>query len=162
MKIDEEIMDQMAKDRERQEFRLEKILLNFTAEICARMEDLGINRAELAKRLGTSRAFVSKVMACNHNITLKTMDSISNALGMEIGIQVHVKKSIEEEMAAKSGCVLYKFEQPGDITTSSNRVVINESPGYPWLANQKPSSSIYRDNKQECGNDYDDNETKIA
>lgn len=161
MKIDIKIIDQMESDRQHQDFRIEKILLNFTAEICARMEELNINRAELAKRLGRSRAFVSKVMNCNHNITLKTMDSISNALGMEIGIQVYEKKSIEEEMAVKSGCVLYKFEQPGYITTSSNRVVINEFPALPWLANQEPSS-IYRDDRQESGNDYDDSETKIA
>lgn len=122
MRIDKEIMEQMEQDREHQDYRLEKILLNFSAEICAKMEALGINRAELANRLGKSRAFVSKILGCNHNITLKTMDSISHVLGMEIKVQVHERKSIAEELAAKNRFALYKFEHP-----RSNRVVINKS-----------------------------------
>lgn len=94
MKIDKEIIEQMEKDREYQDYRLEKLLLNFAADISAKMEGLRINKAELAKRLNVSPAFISKVLGCNHNITLKTMDSISHVLKMELRIQVREKKKL--------------------------------------------------------------------
>mgnify|MGYP001590702761 CR=1 FL=1 len=108
MKVDKEIMDSIEEAKKHQDFRLEKMLLVFTGEICAQMEKIGINRADLAKRLQTSRAFVTKVLKCNHNITLKTMESIANALDMELSINVQEAKSGVEEFPQ---AVVYKFEK---------------------------------------------------
>lgn len=83
--------------KKHQDFRLEKMLLVLTGEICAQMEKLGINRAELASRLNTSRAFVTKILKCNHNVTLKTIESIAHALEMEV--DVHLKEAKDKEIA---------------------------------------------------------------
>lgn len=157
MKMDEKGMRQMEEDREHQDYRLEKIMLNFTAEICARMEEININRAELAKRLGRSRAFVSKIMACSHNITLKTLDSIAHAVGMEIDVPVHVMRSIEEELLGREKADLRI------IDTLMHRVAVNNVKaggeaqetllGYEQIGNFRPSKIGKKE--MECGNDYD-------
>lgn len=57
-------------------------------EIEERMEQHGISRAELARRLGTSKAYVTKVLGGNANFTLTTMVRLAQALGGRI--QVHI------------------------------------------------------------------------
>jgi transcriptional regulator with XRE-family HTH domain len=57
-------------------------------EIEERMEQQGVSRAELARRLGTSKAYVTKVLGGNANFTLTTMARLAQALGGRI--QVHI------------------------------------------------------------------------
>lgn len=45
-------------------------------QIAAYMDAKGITRAMLAERMGTSRAFVTKVLAGNANLTLKTFAKV--------------------------------------------------------------------------------------
>lgn len=50
-------------------------------EIAALMEAKGVNKAELAERLGKTRPFVSKVLSGEHNLTFRTFSSMVHALG---------------------------------------------------------------------------------
>ena len=67
-------------------FYAEQLILGLTEQIVAAMKDLIINRAELASRLGVSRAFVTKLLNGNPNMTLKTMASVAKALGCAVNI----------------------------------------------------------------------------
>lgn len=66
------------------DYQTELSIIDFNEKIIARMEELKINRAELAKRLGVSKAFVTKLLNGNPNMTIKTMISIANALGCQL------------------------------------------------------------------------------
>jgi transcriptional regulator with XRE-family HTH domain len=55
-------------------------------EVEARMARQGISRAELARRLGSSKAYVTKVLGGNVNFTLATMARLAEALGAELQI----------------------------------------------------------------------------
>jgi transcriptional regulator with XRE-family HTH domain len=65
---------------------------NYTDEISdqiyALMERKKINKAELARRLGKSRAYVSKVLCGEANITIKTLAKILNALGAKVEFKI--------------------------------------------------------------------------
>lgn len=76
--------------RERLSFRVEKDALDFTEQVWRLMERQGMNKADLAKRLGTSRAYITKVMSgvCNQNLTVKTMERFVMALNAKIEIKV--------------------------------------------------------------------------
>lgn len=67
--------------RETPEFHVERASLEFTEEVIARMEALGISRAELARRLGTSPAYITKLLRGTTNFTLDTMIRIARILG---------------------------------------------------------------------------------
>jgi transcriptional regulator with XRE-family HTH domain len=73
------------------EFRLEKILLQLGEDICQLMRDQGLSRAEVAARLEVSRAYVTKVLNGNPNLTIKTLVKLSDALGREVVIQFRRK-----------------------------------------------------------------------
>lgn len=57
-------------------------------EVEARMARQGVSRAELARRLGSSKAYVTKVLGGNVNFTLATMRRLADALDADL--QVHL------------------------------------------------------------------------
>ena len=80
------------------EFRLEKILLQLGEDICQLMSDQGFSRAEVAARLGVSRAYVTKVLNGNPNLTIKTLLKLSDALGRELII--HFPSQVNRKLSS--------------------------------------------------------------
>lgn len=66
------------------DFQTELATIDFNEKIIAKMDELKINRAELAKRLGVSKAFVTKLLNGNPNMTIRTMISIALALDCQL------------------------------------------------------------------------------
>jgi len=69
-------------------FRTELAILDVAAEIDAALARSGLSRAELARRLGTSRAYVTKILRGNANFTLDSLVRISDALGGELRLRI--------------------------------------------------------------------------
>ena len=79
------------------DFILEGLLIEATERICELMDKHDISRAELARRLGKSRAYVTRLLNGQPNMTLKTLTQIAVALGE--GIDLFVPSSVREERA---------------------------------------------------------------
>jgi transcriptional regulator with XRE-family HTH domain len=62
-------------------------------EIEARMARQGVSRAELARRLGSSKAYVTKVLGGNVNFTLATMARLADALDADLQIGLADRRS---------------------------------------------------------------------
>jgi len=62
--------------------------LEFIDALAGEMDAQGVNGAELARRMGTSRAWVSRVLAGECNLTAATMGKLAFALGMRVTTQV--------------------------------------------------------------------------
>ena len=67
----------------REGYWVELAKIDFTEEICKRMDELGITRKELAERMGSSQAYVTKVLRGNANFTIESMVKIAKALDSE-------------------------------------------------------------------------------
>jgi plasmid maintenance system antidote protein VapI len=63
----------------------------FTEDVCGLMEEQGVSRAELARRLGTSRAYITKLLDGNANFTLETMTKVAMALGTAVHVHLAPK-----------------------------------------------------------------------
>jgi transcriptional regulator with XRE-family HTH domain len=59
-------------------------LFRVTEDILVAMEDQGISRAELAQRLGLSKARISQLLGGNSNMTIGTLSDIAFALGLTL------------------------------------------------------------------------------
>jgi transcriptional regulator with XRE-family HTH domain len=59
---------------------------DFTEALARRMEEEGISRAELARRLGSSPAYVTKVLRGNVSFTLVTLVKLARAVGAEVRV----------------------------------------------------------------------------
>ena len=62
--------------------------LEFIDGIVAEMDAQGVSGAELARRMGTSRAWVSRVLGGGCNLTLASMGKLAFALGMRVTTQL--------------------------------------------------------------------------
>ena len=89
MKIDLDKYDFMEGLKEHDEFLFEEQKIAILEEIISIMEKRKISRAELARRLKTSRAYVTKLFRANVNFTLKSMVQIAHALKTKISFHLH-------------------------------------------------------------------------
>lgn len=63
------------------EFQRERLAIEITELISRLMEEQGVSRAELATRLGKSRAYVTKMLRHGNNLTIHTIADVFTALG---------------------------------------------------------------------------------
>jgi len=78
--------DMFAEARRMPEYWEEGAILDFTEALYIAMEEQGVTRAELARRLGTSQAYITRVLGGHANFTLKTMAKLALALGLQLEV----------------------------------------------------------------------------
>jgi transcriptional regulator with XRE-family HTH domain len=78
----------------------ELALSAFTNSVARRMSEQGISQADLARRLGVSRARVSHLLQHKSSPTLRTMVEVANALGCDIVPAVTPHEATPTRLAA--------------------------------------------------------------
>lgn len=68
----------------------EELIVQVTELIAVAMEQGGVSKSVLAKRLGKSPAFVTQLLAGNANMTLRTIADLFTALGLELHVGYRV------------------------------------------------------------------------
>ena len=63
--------------------RQERLILDVTEALAGALDDSGVTRAELARRLGRTPGFVSQVLGGGRNLTLRTIADIAAALSLQ-------------------------------------------------------------------------------
>ncbi|MCE9615080.1 MAG: helix-turn-helix transcriptional regulator [Lentisphaerae bacterium] len=73
---------------------VERAVLEFTEALVTRMASAGVSRAELARRIGCSPAYVTKILGGRTNFTLESMVRIASAVGcgLRIGLDAQRKR----------------------------------------------------------------------
>jgi|GEM_PF-3045789 len=85
---------------------------DFAREMHRRMTEKGINAAELARRMGTSKAYVSQLLD-GGNFTLLTMVKVAMALDAVVRVQLEGRD--ERAQAAKDAKVVVDLPQRDDL-----------------------------------------------
>ena len=62
----------------------EELILEVTEMLSTALEESGVSQAELARRLGKSKGFVSQLFAGGRNVTLRTISDVADALGVRV------------------------------------------------------------------------------
>lgn len=76
-------------------FDEEKLLVDVSILVAEIMEKQGVSRAQLAQRLGKSKAYVSQVLRGDANMTLRTVADLFSVL--ECNIEVNAAPKLEEK-----------------------------------------------------------------
>jgi len=69
------------------------IEIEFTEELCRVMQERDISRADLARRMGTSPAYITKILNGGVNFTVATMAKLSKAVGLQLRVHLAPKGS---------------------------------------------------------------------
>lgn len=74
------------------DFLTEEAIIEFNEKIVKRLKELNLSRTELANKLGVSKAFITKLLNGNPNLTIKTMVSIAKALDCNLELDLCPKE----------------------------------------------------------------------
>ncbi len=72
-----------------EDFLAERAILEFTEQVAAAMHEAGMSRADLARKLGVSKAFVTKLLNGNPNLTIRTMVALAKALDCSLNLNLY-------------------------------------------------------------------------
>ena len=106
-----------------------------TELLCEQMEKQQVTRAELARRLGFSPPYVSKLLSGNTNMTLKTISDLFYALGRSVRIvdrplDVHSPRLIVAEITSGpprgKAVSAYRYNKPTNTRTPIPAAVTGE------------------------------------
>lgn len=86
MKEGQWFLDELREYRDDPEFLAEGLILEFNEEICRLMEDQGLSRADLARRLGVKRPAITRMLNGSPNVTLLTLVKFTTALNRKLSI----------------------------------------------------------------------------
>lgn len=68
------------------EFQRERAILEVTELICALMEKRAVNKSELARRLSTSKGYITQLLDGRTNMTLRTVSDVMWALDSSLHV----------------------------------------------------------------------------
>lgn len=74
---EEWIRRQTASDEDRKEYEIERLVLWASDLIARAMEEQNLSKAEIAAKLGVSRAYVTQVLNGRRNMTLRTLGELA-------------------------------------------------------------------------------------
>ena len=74
---------------EAQHVAREMLIESVTETILRLMEDSNISKAEMARRMGVSRAHITQLLNGKRNMTLKTASDLAYHLGYELSVRAH-------------------------------------------------------------------------
>ena len=76
------------------EYEFDKVAIDVGEQIVARMEELGMTQADLARQMGVSRARISQILRGNDNLTLKSIVAVAIGLDSRVDVQLKPARSI--------------------------------------------------------------------
>jgi transcriptional regulator with XRE-family HTH domain len=80
-----------------EDYWLDMAISDFSRELHARMEAMGVTHRELAKRMGTSRPYVTKLLS-GGNFTLQTMVKLAMALDAVVRVRLEDRGKRAEQL----------------------------------------------------------------
>ena len=91
---------------------IEATKIDFSSILEEKRIEANMSYADLARALGTSNAYISKVFRGDANLTIESMVKLTRALGCNISIQVVKNSSIEMEHSflPKMALPIYSFK----------------------------------------------------
>lgn len=63
------------------EYVIESYILSVIAEIRRYMREEGITQKQISKAMGVSQSHISKLLVCDHSMTLKSLALLGKAMG---------------------------------------------------------------------------------
>ena len=97
MAINKKLATYLAERKKTDAYWMESAKLDFALALEKQIRLAGLSYASLAKKIGTSAAYISKVFRGDTNMTIETMVKLSRASGARLQIEV-----VNESVAAKS------------------------------------------------------------
>lgn len=94
MAINKKLATYLAERKKTDAYWVESAKLDFAMALEKQIRLAGLSYANLAKKIGTSAAYISKVFRGDTNMTIETMVKLSRASGARLQIEVVAAKTV--------------------------------------------------------------------
>lgn len=74
----------------------ELLILGLNEQVVSRMQALGLRRSELAQRMGVTKAYITRILRGNPNLTLRSIAALSLALDTRPIVGLQPCRSVDE------------------------------------------------------------------
>ncbi len=88
MKLNKKIAEYLAGRKQHDSYWVEQLKLDFSISLEKRRKNAGLSYADLAKKIGTSPAYISKIFRGDANFTIESMVKLSRATGGKVDIKI--------------------------------------------------------------------------
>jgi transcriptional regulator with XRE-family HTH domain len=97
-------------------FLAEYTKTRFLEDLLQAMDAQGISQTELAKRLGTSRQYINRILQEQENFTVETLAKLATAVGLTFSLTLHdAKEQVQVSPQTRCGDV-YRFTKESTFT----------------------------------------------
>jgi len=100
------------------EYLLEEVKLTFAEELSRLLEEQGVSRRQLAERLGTSRAYVTRILRTDYNLTAETMVKVALALDARVTLSLQSRQSVPSAAIAVPARVAHRRTRRHEFVAS--------------------------------------------
>ena len=121
--------DEFEKAKDTLEFKLESLEILLFERIIARMEECKISRSDLASRMNTSKAYISKIFNNGANMTLKSMLALAEAIDCSLSIDL-IEKTTNYQTETYIAHQTNKYPQVYASDDYSDYEVVNNVAAY--------------------------------
>ena len=132
-------LKQIIKEAEsRDAYWVERAKLDFAVALERRCRASGISNTQLAKKLGTSAAYITKVFRGDTNFTIETMVKLARSAGAALDVKLadESAKSILAPVVVSTGAIVVEGNTPVVVANSGVRNVAlqQRTPADLWRA----------------------------
>ena len=100
--------DWLSTDERQREFAEEALIVDVAEKIWGAMESERVTKADLAERLGKSKAFVSQMLDGSRNMTLRSLADIAHSMGYRVRLSLH-QRDVEGAWQPLNDAVVVQF-----------------------------------------------------
>jgi antitoxin component HigA of HigAB toxin-antitoxin module len=115
---------------EERAYAREELVYNVAEDLLIVMEDSGVSKAELSRRLGKSKSYVTQILGGARNMTLNTFSDICFALNFKPEVRIPVQENKEIIFQKWVGHIQENNSSNVEITNSLN--VIDRTDKLHW------------------------------
>jgi transcriptional regulator with XRE-family HTH domain len=105
------------------DFLVEDVKLSFAEELTRLLADQHVSRTELADRMRTSRAYVTRILRTDYNLTVLTMVKVASALNARVSLHL---RPVEAERTQWSAGGTVSATQP--VQSEQDAPVVSDKP----------------------------------
>ncbi len=88
MKLNKKIAEYLAGRKQHDSYWVEQLKLDFSISLEKRRKNAGLSYADLAHKIGTSPAYISKIFRGDANFTIESMVKLSRATGGKVELKI--------------------------------------------------------------------------
>lgn len=104
----------------------ERFIVDVTEDLMALVERIDIQLADVAERLGSSRAHVSQVLSGSRNMTLRTLAGFAHVMGFRPKVQF-VPLRANDEWCSDGKVILFPKIEYRDLSIPLERAALRRS-----------------------------------